>query len=614
MKTKIDIRVNGLYSLYIPAEGIDIQLLRNEFDLLTNDTANSRPLYITQTFEIPLEENRDIFDRLKGQDKTCQLLYNDVVVMTGPVLEYSVDEQKQVVLITIVSSFKTLVDFMGDNVLYLDKIDLSQWDYIVPETFSASDNNDLLKFGYYNPMDTNTGSITFDQSNIDGLCKPSISLLQYFKELFKLGGWTANLDQWTDKMQKTVLMPTVAYNCSSWGFEYSGVIEIPANSSVLFELSENTQSWNITKPVLGVDTPGAEILPGNKIQIRQPNRLQSFKFRAIYECPEAFDVMLNEGNNELAYIAALGDGEINYVTDNVNLEDGLDPLSVSFINPNPYAISINFRNVKFYNIFSIYETNQDVYIEPFGYRYTVADNYPQLTPLEVYRELLTLFQVAQTTDDEAQTIDYYYLNDIPGKEYTKIAVNPYLFWDGYEILSDKIEGLSKLNAIRYKDDTKRQRYFRVNISSLPSNGVYFESIFAHAETNNAWNAAQIPSLKYKTKTIGDNIIVEYLEYSDVSPQIGYYEEIDSATAKIIFQPLHISTLIAEYWNNFLPFLSSSGNSNPVVFNLKLRITYYQYLEQFAQRNLFYYKNDCLLIAGEYDVINETFTGTFISRQ
>ena len=117
MKTKIDIRVNGLYSLYIPAEGIDIQLLRNEFDLLTNDTANSRPLYITQTFEIPLEENRDIFDRLKGQDKTCQLLYNDVVVMTGPVLEYSVDEQKQVVLITIVSSFKTLVDFMGDNVL-----------------------------------------------------------------------------------------------------------------------------------------------------------------------------------------------------------------------------------------------------------------------------------------------------------------------------------------------------------------------------------------------------------------------------------------------------------------------------------------------------------------
>ena len=144
MKTKIDIRVNGLYSLYIPAEGIDIQLLRNEFDLLTNDTANSRPLYITQTFEIPLEENRDIFDRLKGQDKTCQLLYNDVVVMTGPVLEYSVDEQKQVVLITIVSSFKTLVDFMGDNVLYLDKIDLSHWDYIVPETFSASDNNDLL--------------------------------------------------------------------------------------------------------------------------------------------------------------------------------------------------------------------------------------------------------------------------------------------------------------------------------------------------------------------------------------------------------------------------------------------------------------------------------------
>lgn len=759
MNVRIEIRVNGLYSLYIPAEGIDIRLKRNEFDLLTNSTAENRPLYITQTFELPLDENRHIFDRLKGLPKTCQLLFNDTVVMSGYLFEYSVDEQRKVVLVTVTSAFKEMVDYLGDNVLYLDKIDLSRWDYLIPETFSASQSNDLLKFGYYNPMDTNTGAIEFNPSNINDFCKPSLNLAGYFREAFRLNGWTANWDAWTDKMKAVCLMPTTAYTCSSWCFSTSGKITVPAGGTALVELSSSTQKWNITSfirtsllrrdmspmslsgwsayggsaydPIIedgairctynaqagssyyggiysssmnftpgsrlrmtfmakasandsvvvtgfnldsgalygrvdvilssewkkytievtnnyavnvnkvhfyplyntaqqgyyyikdvvveeGHSVPGAEILSGNRIQCRQPNRLTSFKLKALYKCPDAFDFVIREGANEMAFIPSLGDERVSYVTDNVNLKEGLDPLSVILSNPNPYDIEIDFSGLTFQNLFSIYETNEDEYLAPAGYMFPVAENYPKLTPLEIYREICTLFQMAQTSEDEVRHADFYFINDIPAKGYTKVDVNPYLFWNGFEILSDDIEGLAKINAIRYKDDKKRQRYFRADISSLPSNGVYFESVFAHAETNNGWNAAQIPALKYKVKSVQETITVggeqieistsfEYLEYSDVTPQIGYYDG-----EKMTFQPLHITTIVNEYWGRFLAFLSSSEGYNPVVYQLKLRLSYYQYVQLFAQRNLFYYLSDCMQLEGEYDVLNQTFTGTFIS--
>lgn len=610
MLSKLEIIINGAHSLWLPAEGLDISLLKNEFNLLTNNVAENRPLSITETFEIPLDENRRVFEELKGQDKSCELRYNDVVLIAGPISEYSVDEQRKKILVTITSAFKSVVDYMGDNVLYLDKIDLSRWNYIVGG-FDKALSNDLLKFGYYNPMDTSTGQIEFNQSNINDYCKPSINLMAYFQEVFRLNNWSANWDIWTEKQRKTVLLPTTAYQCSSFGFSMPGRYTISANGELVLPLSQDNIAWNIVKDILGASTSGAEIISPGVVQVRQPNRLMSFKIKALYQSVEAFNLILREGANEMAFLQSLGDSAISYVTDSTNLQDGLDPLSLVLVNPNNYPITVKFDTLEFYNLFSVYETNQDDFIEPLGYMFTVADNFPHLTALEVYREFLTLFQMAQTADDGLQGVDYYLINGIPDKNFERVDVNPFLFWDGYTILSDKINGLAKLNAIRYKADIKRARYFRIDIAPLPASAVYFESIFAHGETERSWNRAVcIPALKYKVKTIDDGISVEYLEFSDVPPQLALF---DDASGAMVFEPLHITRIVEEYWSNLLTFMSSFDGYNPVVFKLKLRLYYYQYLQLFGQRNLFYYyDSDALLLNGAYDVINQTFEGIFIS--
>lgn len=608
MLSKLELIVNGTYSLWLPAEGLDISLLKNEFNLLTNNVAENRPLSITETFEIPLDENRRVFDELKGQDKTCELRYNDVVLIAGPISEYSVDEQRKKILVTITSAFKSVVDYMGDNVLYLDKINLSRWNFIVG-TFDKALSNGLLRFGYYNPMDNNTGKIEFNQSNIDDYCKPSINLLAYFQEVFRLNGWSANWDAWTDKQRKTALLPTTAYQCSSFGFSLPGKYTIPANGELVLPLSEDNVAWNIVKDILGTPTPGAEIVSPGVVQVRQPNRLMSFKVKALYQSVEAFNIILREGANEMAFLQSLGDSAISYITDSTNLQEGLDPLSLVLVNPNQYDITVDFSTLDFYNLFSVYETNQDDFLSPQGYMFPVADNFPHLTALEVYREFLTLFQMAQTADDGLQEVDYYLINDIPDKNFERVDVNPFLFWNGYTILSDKINGLAKLNAIRYKADTKRSRYFRVDIAPLPASATYFESIFAHGETVRSWGAVSIPALKYKVKTVNDGISVEYLEFSEVPPQLGYFDE---GSGAMLFKPLHITRIAEEYWSHLLTYLSSFDGYNPVVFKLKLRLYYYQYLQLFGQRNLFYYDSNALLIEGAYDVINQTFEGTFIS--
>lgn len=97
MLSKLELIINGQYQLYLPAEGITISLLSNEFNLLTNNTAENRPLSITETFEIPLTENRHVFEQLRGEDKYAELKYNDITLIAGPVFEYSADEQKKVI-------------------------------------------------------------------------------------------------------------------------------------------------------------------------------------------------------------------------------------------------------------------------------------------------------------------------------------------------------------------------------------------------------------------------------------------------------------------------------------------------------------------------------------
>lgn len=604
MLSKLELIINGTYSLWLPAEGVDISLLKNEFNLLTNNVAENRPLSITETFEIPLDGNRRVFDELKGQDKTCELKYNDIVLIAGPLSEYSVDEQRQKILVTITSAFKTVVDYMGDNILHLDKIDLSRWNYIVG-TFDKTLSNDLLRFGYYNPMDNTTGKIEYNQSNVNDYCKPSLSLFAYFQEVFRLNGWSANWDVWTDKLRNVCLLPTTAYQCSSFCFGLHGKYTVPANSELHVQISNSNTKWNITNTEA---VPGAELTGSGNVQVRQPNRLMNFKVKAIYESIEPFNIIVREGNNEMVFVQSLGDNTINYVTDNIELKDGLDPLSIVLGNPNQYDITIDFSTFDFYNLFSIYETNQDDFQSPYGYMFPVADNFPKLTALDVYRELLTLFQVAQTADDGLQEVDYYFINDISYRNLQCVDVNPFLFWNGYTILSDKINGLAKLNAIRYKGDVKRSRYFRIDIAPLPASEVYFESIFAHGETVRSWGAVSIPALKYRVKTV-DDVSVEYLEFSETLPQLGYY---DSGRGAMLFEPLHITRIVEEYWSNLLTYMSSYDGYNPVVYKLKLRLFYYQYLQLFSQRNLFYYNTDAMLLEGAYDVINQTFEGTFIS--
>lgn len=920
MRIKLDIIINGDIHLYLPAEGINIQVQRNEYNLLTTDRAQARPLYITQTFNLPLDGNLQIFQNLEGVEKKCQLLYNDVIVIYGNLVEYSIDNQQRVITVSIVSAFKDMVDYMGDNVLYLDKIDLEEYNYIVPEEFNASLDTDMLSFGYYNPMDTNTGQLQFSQSNINDFCKPSLNILSYFKKIFQINKWDADWDSLPDGFKNLRLLPTEPYRCASFvlgednteyivqpgqrlylnlgaenclfNSEKNGVKAIdyptsPTSGSLIGEIylttaiinavvtrtqikglgmSDNiaagygafTNSTDIAalnanrnktlllkgklKPSESGDVGfgfwtnnyeqevfGGNILldggvwndvemevefnPANPItlygpiiflepnintatleykeiglypvtaksstptprdseeitavQIRQPNRLQSFKLKALYECPDpvVFGIEEQGQSDLLLNVLSLGDSVINQITDSINTKEGLNPLSLFLENPNNYPISVKIEKWRFYNLFNIYETNQDEYITPVDFMYPVVDNYPNITPLELYRELLILFQIAQHSDDVIKKVSFYEINKVLRKQQEFVEVDKYIQWNGYETIGTP-EGLNKLNLIRYKDDVKRQQYFKIKLPQLPANGIYFESIFSHCELNNPWSALTLPALKYKVKKV-DDVSVEYLEWSDINPAIGMYDPngvniikpslvgpqgganlivnnyeytvqvnnmgytgmylsyenwINEGKPNFVvsykikwesgeflklgghflgtiskwyfdgvlqsdfyqngipfpqdhewheviiyvssfptaesqnknmyiqgnrndetkrtyvfnvknikitmgdvlypwspygvngmqFNNLVIANVVKKYWNNILTFLSSNQLQNPNVFKATLRMSYYQYYNLMKQSNLFFYNGGAVLIDGEYDVLNQTFVGTFIN--
>ena len=79
-----------------------------------------------------------------------------------------------------------------------------------------------------------------------------------------------------------------------------------------------------------------------------------------------------------------------------------------------------------------------------------------------------------------------------------------------------------------------------------------------------------------------------------------------------FNNLVMTNVVKKYWNNILTFLSSNQLQNPNVFKATLRMSYYQYYNLMKQSNLFFYNGDAVLIDGEYDVLNQTFVGTFIN--
>lgn len=932
MRIKLDIIINGYIHLNLPVEGINITLKRNEFNLLTTNKAETRPLYITQTFDLPLEGNLHFFQELEGQEKLCQLLYNDVIQIYGKIIEYSVDNQKGTIQVSIVSRFKDVVDYMGDNVLFLDKIDLEPYNFMVPTRFVPSDSNELLKKGYYNPMDTNTGQIELSTSNIDGFCKPSLNILEYFKQLFALNKWTANWEDLPPITEQICLTPTVPYRCASFVIgqddvtlqvqpgkkiyldlqesncifnsnvggikaidypspqpptgtpllanpfifnmapvgctvsptqivgngEGSGVLAISMNTDAagIAAIQEHLNTNLYFKGYIRSDIPCAvnmivfttddmneeivgsletgpteqefsfqgqiktsvftsygvglsSYVEGNNatityrdfniylpdgtrvatlldnvevpiysVQVRDPNRLQAFKLKMLYTCPDPINIGIEEQGQEdrLLNIQSLGDSVLNQISDSINTKEGLSPLSVFIENPGLETVTVSIKKWRFYNLFNIYETNQDAYISPAGYYFPVADNFPEVTPLELYREMLILLQTGQRTNDVTRTVEFYQINDIFNKQQEVINLAKYIYWNGYETVGTP-SGLAKLNVIRYKDDVKRQQYFKINLPQLPANSVYFNSLFAHSELNNAWGALTIPALKYKVKKQND-VTVEYLDWSDTDPIIGLYttseqnilqqsgnfgntvpsvwnavpaktsidtenryngfnslkivvggsgsastgstiyyqlktdtvytysaviksdllistnnpgmplnfhgskvindpvptnyqilaheqQIVDGGWNKLyvtfkltnnatLFKPfvwmrntepervlniaclnlvegsvpkyrwsphnsvplqfnsLAMSNIVRKNWTNILKFLSSNGLQNPNVFKVKCRIDYYQYDRLMKQSNLFFYNGNAIMVDAEYDVINQTFTGTFIN--
>lgn len=788
---KLDIIVNNNYHLYLPAEGVDLELLRNDFNLLTTDIAAARPLYTTESFLLPLDGNQQIFDEIGDADMNAQLLYNDVVIMTGKLIKYSPDEQKRNINVSIVSQFKDMVNVMGDNVLYLDAINFDSYNHRVVYPFGSSMSNDLLKYGYYNPMDTNTGQITFEQGNIDDYCKPSLNVVNYFKKLFAQHGWSANWDDLPPTLKQVCLLPTTQYQCSSLGLDWTSTnFYIKANTT-----TELIYSWKykwVISYLVGSGESQMEIRGGSVnidtggITIKYPARLSAFKLKVTQDCPDPFEIVMKEGDNELAHLYLYGDEVASYITDNFNLKEGFDPIHIYLVNPNNYDLTIPNLYILFYNLFSIYETNQDTYFVPENSMMTIAEAFPKITPLELYRNFMTLFQLAQSTNDQTKEVNFYFINDVYKQAFDRVDLNKYIFWNGYETLGDKIEGLAKINTIRYKDDAIRQRYFKVNLPNLASNNIYYESIFAHAESNNVWLSEVMPALRYKVKLV-DGISKEYLEWQGCDPLIGlydnaayderyvfwtescpfgkihsqqggisyakidntvypydittrngglilitvnpadlsvinvnvftlYFDQIqidaacdfirdtpnnaivigfmldslyangditqllafieqcgvtapreaftidhtafaffgikgrpnsgiskftmqgDNAAARnaytnplylytyynknnnafeflrlpMTFQKIHISNVVGEYWNDILKFISSELSKNPVAYKIKMRVTYYDYITKFQQRNLFFYTDNAIMIEGSYNVLDQTLTGTFIS--
>lgn len=614
--TEIDIVVNNQYYLYIPADGIDLVLLRNDFNLLTNDIASMRPMYVTQQFELPYDRNVEIFKKLKNKEKTFQLLYNRTTILIGSIVDFSVDEQRRVMLVSISSRFKDVIDYLGNNVLYLDNVDLSYFDMIIPAAWTTANNNDIVKWAYYNPMNTETGQLAKTDDNIRQYCKPSFHILTYLKEAFGQIGWTLNEAKLPASWQNLVIAPSTKYQVTSFRLRYSNTkpFTIKAQSNYVLKPSRGGMTNISIDGVKSVSVSGVTGL----ITLMAPNRLQHFKINGKLKSTDSFYLNLREENIETPliqwqYIGGGEEGSVTQISDSVNTKEGLNNIYLEIYNPNIDDINVEVTQLFLYNLIPIYETNQDELISPAGYYFSVADNIPQITGLTLYRELLVLFQIAQSADDITKNVDYYYINEI-FKKTNKVDTNKFVFWDGYESLGDSIEGLARNNTIRYKSDTKRQKAFNVNLPQLPSNNVYYESIFAHGEMNNAWGALTIPALNYKVKLV-DNVSIEYLEWKDITPLLANYVEDESSIgAHLSFNGLSINELTAAYWDNIIKFMSTTLLQTPSVFKLKLRVNYFDYIRKFSQNNLFLYKENSIMVKGQYNVLNHELEGTFVSLQ
>lgn len=591
MLYKIEVIVNNIYSLALPVDGISLKLVKNEFNLLTTDAASARPLSYTQSFEIPYDKNKVIFSKMiKRGNNFATVRYNGVDIISGPIFDFSANKDKDTILISIASSFKNVVDFLGDNILYLDKVNLTEENKII-ENFTASSDTEILKYGLYNPMDTTTGSIIKNDDNINDYCRPSLSIFNLIKKAVRQSGWALDYSGVDPEALKAVILPSTDNFASSFGFHGS------INTTLAGDLSLLT-SDNLLYNING----GGELVDTG-IQPRYPARNMCFKLKIKFEKYDNFLIRIMEGDNELYYSETNGVENLRYITDMIQTKNGIDPINVIL---SPIGDSCDIKlSFEFINLFTCNETNEDTFLSPLGFMYPTASNFPDLTTLEVLREWLLLYQIAVEVNDSTKLIRFYHIKSVVAKWIDKIDTSPDLLWDDYSIITDW-GGISKINSVKFLAGERKQAHFNTKISSLPSSGNYFISKFTETSENKAWGSITLPTLKYTAKTV-NNIVSEYLQYNANGYYIGTYDE-DTR----VIHTISIQKVYNKYWKSIINYISTAVGT-PTAYKLNLRVHYSDFIKKYKQSNLFYYNNNnALMMNGEYNVINQTFTGTFVS--
>jgi len=617
--TDFEIIVGGQFSLWLDSSGLPLNVFLNEFNLLTNNVDDARPLYMTQTFEISIEKNESVIAAIKSGITSCEVYINSVLLLSGSIQTYAENLSPtgtKKLSVSIVSGFKSMIDYMGNNSLFLDVYDFSNDNFFVG-TFSDTNSTDLMKFGQYLPINKETGTIAYSPSAVNDYCQPSICKVELFKRVFSANGWSANWEIFETPinnngsivLKNLCLIPVKNYLCSSFGFAIPNqTLIIPANSSIKLPLLSGNLSWNTNNG----SSNGCLPIGDGTVKVLQPVRLMQFKLIGNYTSNLPFSWSITDGTDELLNYESIGNNVIRQYSDWVDpAADGLDPVYVKLSNNNAQDVEVKIQGMKFYNIFSIYETDKYDYLAPQGYYYPIQDNYIDNTILDLFKDFLVSKQIAFSSNDSSKTIDFYFLDNIFRQGATDL--NPNLLWDGYVSLGSNLEGLAKLNAVRYKDNTKKQFYFKINLPNLPSNDIYFESIFLDADDDKNWSAMVVPNGEYKVKAVG-GISIEYLNYKEIEPMIGYYTPISTGVASMNFSKISLGNIIKEFWRNLITYMTSTDTVNPTMYELEIKAYIYEFLEELQQRKLFFYQSNAILIGGSYDVMGQKFTGRFLSLQ
>lgn len=578
----------------------EIKIIENEFNLLTNDINSFRPITFVDTFQVPYNENKEVLESITT-DSFCEIFANEILVFSGKIDGFSINEQKNQLLVNIVTIGKDLIDSLGDNVYYMDK----GAEFSIPIVVQSPDslnNTDLIKFGKYHPMDSTTGSLNESQDIYDDYLRPSINIVEYFKQVCSSLGWSANWDFFNNQKNGVnandiVKLPTTDYFVSNWGFNISNQnITVPAQGSFKIDLNASNLTYEVDNSLE---------FNGGKVQIRQPSRDFKIKLKCEFETDSPFDfVVITDTETLLERNVDYGDDKVRYYSDYINISEGVDPFELIVVNNSFQDININIKDLEIRNLFSVIETEGYSQLDPIGNYYFLSDNNEDVTVIDLLKDFLVLTQTAFTIDVSTNNLDFYSLNDVFSGFYGISGIDEYVVYNSFESIGDKIDGLARSNSIQYKDDTKKKRFFKVNSISLPSNGVYYESIYDSPINNNPWgNVSSVPNL-----VVFDN---NKLKYEEIGMMIGVY---NSTNNNIESKGVDVNNMVSNYWDNLINFLNDRDGKSPYVFSLRLSLPLLKYRKIIKQRFLFQYKGkDSILIDGSYNLKTNIFTGVFIRK-